>query len=80
MATFTASELVSFNDFVAYAVISASLTLGRVDLKKKLIDAPEVNAVIGELPILGDLTKSLYGCHYDKFFKALGTCCDHYNT
>ena len=31
-----------------------------------------MNQVIPELPILGDLVKSLYDCHYDKFFVALG--------
>jgi 26S proteasome regulatory subunit N7 len=29
--------------------------------------------VLPELPILGDLVKNLYDCHYDKFFIALGT-------
>lgn len=73
LSTFTALEVISFNDFVAMAVISGALTLGRVDLKKKVITAPEVNQVIPELPVLGDLVKNLYECHYDKFFVALAT-------
>lgn len=72
LSTFTASELLSYNDFVALTVISNTLSLNRVDLKKKIINAPEVIQVLPELPTLGDLVKNLYECHYDKFFIALG--------
>ncbi|KAF4612697.1 hypothetical protein D9613_011900 [Agrocybe pediades] len=73
LSTFTATELLSYNDFVALTVISNTLTLKRVDLKKKIIAAPEVNQVLPEIPVLGDLVKNLYECHYDKFFVALAT-------
>lgn len=73
LSTFTATELLSYNDFVGYAVIAGGLTLGRVELKKRLISASEVNQVLPDLPILGDLINSLYDCHYDKFFIALAT-------
>ena len=36
LSTFTATELVSYNDFVALTVISNTLTLNRPDLKKKV--------------------------------------------
>ncbi|KAI0949819.1 hypothetical protein AcV7_008476 [Taiwanofungus camphoratus] len=73
LSTFTATELISNNDFVAYTIIANVLTLKRVDLKKKLIAAPEVNQVLPELPALADLIKNLYDSHYDKFFLALAT-------
>ncbi|KAF8684737.1 hypothetical protein AX14_004115 [Amanita brunnescens Koide BX004] len=73
LSTFTASELLSYNDFVALTVISNTLSLNRVDLKKKIINAPEVIQVLPDLPILGDLVKNLYECHYDKFFVALAS-------
>ncbi|KAF7799353.1 hypothetical protein EIP86_010585 [Pleurotus ostreatoroseus] len=73
LSTFTATELIDYNDFVALTVISNVLTLSRPDLKKKLIGAPEVNQVLPELPILADLIKNLYDSHYDKFFVALAT-------
>lgn len=38
----------------------------------QIMSAPEVNQVLPDLPILGDLVKNLYECHYDKFFRALG--------
>ena len=31
-----------------------------------------MNQVLPELPVLGDLVKSLYECHYANFFVALG--------
>ncbi|TFK37086.1 26S proteasome subunit RPN7-domain-containing protein [Crucibulum laeve] len=73
LSTFTAVELIAYNDFVALTVIAGALTLGRVELKKKLIASPEVNQVLPDIPVLGDLVKSLYDCHYDKFFVALAT-------
>ncbi|PSR75336.1 hypothetical protein EW026_g4149 [Hermanssonia centrifuga] len=73
LSTFTATELISYNDFVVLTVIGNVLTLDRPDLKKKLIGAPEVNQVLPEMPILADLIKSLYDSHYDKFFVALAT-------
>ncbi|KAF9034622.1 26S proteasome subunit RPN7-domain-containing protein [Panaeolus papilionaceus] len=73
LSTFTATELLEYNDFVSLTVVVSALVLGRVDLKKKIIAAPEVNSVLPELPVLGDLVKSLYECHYDKFFVALAT-------
>jgi 26S proteasome regulatory subunit N7 len=73
LSTFTATELISYNDFVSLTVIVNSLTLSRVDLKKRLINAPEVIQALPELPILGDLVKNLYNCRYDKFFVALAT-------
>lgn len=36
LSTFTATELLSYNDFVALTVIGNTLSLNRVDLKKKV--------------------------------------------
>jgi 26S proteasome subunit RPN7 len=36
LSTFTATELLSYNDFVSLTVIAGALTLKRVDLKKKV--------------------------------------------
>lgn len=36
LSTFTATELLSYNDFVAFTVIANTLTLKRVDLKKRV--------------------------------------------
>ncbi|KAJ3500340.1 hypothetical protein NLJ89_g9843 [Agrocybe chaxingu] len=58
LSTFTATELLSYNSFVAYTVIANTLSLSRVDLKKRLISAPEVIQVLPDLPVLGDLVKT----------------------
>ncbi|TFY83055.1 hypothetical protein EWM64_g957 [Hericium alpestre] len=73
LSTFTATELVPYNDFVALTIIAGALTLSRVDLKKKIIASPEVNQALPELPVLADLIKNLYESHFDKFFVALAT-------
>jgi 26S proteasome regulatory subunit N7 len=72
LSTFTTTELIPYNDFVSLSVIANALTLNRVDLKKKVINAPEVNQVLPDVPALGELIKNLYNCRYDKFFSALG--------
>jgi 26S proteasome regulatory subunit N7 len=37
LSTFTATELISYNDFVGMTVIAGVLGLSRVELKKKVI-------------------------------------------
>ena len=51
LSTFTATELVSYNDFVALTVISNTLTLSRPDLKKK-VRFPLGNYAYIHLPLL----------------------------
>lgn len=47
LSTFTANELLEYNDFVTLCVIVNTLTLKRVDLKKKVrhIYAPTYHSV-----------------------------------
>ncbi|KAG2356535.1 PCI-domain-containing protein [Suillus spraguei] len=71
LSTFTAAELTAYNGFVALTIIINSLTLKRVDLKTRLITAPEVISVLPEILIIGDLLNNLYDCHYAKFIVAL---------
>ncbi|KAG9310573.1 26S proteasome subunit RPN7-domain-containing protein [Chiua virens] len=73
LSTLTATELISYTDFVSLTVIVNMLTLKRPDLKKKLITTPDVISVLPELPVLGDLVNNLYDCHYAKLFVALST-------
>lgn len=40
LSTFTATELIAYNDFVALALIINALTLKRVDLKKRVCRFP----------------------------------------
>ncbi|EFW21776.1 hypothetical protein D8B26_001906 [Coccidioides posadasii str. Silveira] len=48
LSTFTSYELCSYSSLVVYAVLAGSLSLKRVDFKAKVVDAPEIRAILGE--------------------------------
>eukprot|EP00798_Chlamydomonas_sp_ICE-L_P025811 gene25811-11486_t len=70
IATFTATELFPYTRVIFYAVVISMLALDRVSLKKKVVDAPEILTVIGQVPGLAPYLNSLYNCKYKDFFKA----------
>ncbi|KAL4804529.1 26S proteasome subunit RPN7-domain-containing protein [Aspergillus unguis] len=47
LSTFTSYELCSYSALVIYAVLAGSLALKRVDFKAKVVDAPEIKAILG---------------------------------
>ncbi|KAF2091343.1 PCI-domain-containing protein [Saccharata proteae CBS 121410] len=47
LSTFTSYELCSYSALVIYAVLAGSVSLKRVDFKAKVVDAPEVKAIMG---------------------------------
>lgn len=71
VATFTATELMPYDKMIFYCVLTCVLHLGRVDLKKKIVDSPEILAVIHDIPHLADFLHGLYDCDYKKFFSAM---------
>ncbi len=71
LATFSATELCSFEDFVYYACITGLLAHDRVTLRTKLMESPEVLSVIKQLPHISQCMQSLYNCNYDQFFQTL---------
>ena len=48
LSTFTSYELCSYSSLVVYSVLAGSLSLKRVDFKAKVVDAPEIKAILGE--------------------------------
>ena len=64
IATFTATELLPYNQFIMYAVASSVVALPRSEIKPKVIDAPEILQVIDEIPHMGGLVSGLYNCQY----------------
>lgn len=48
LSTFTSYELCNYSSLVVYAVLAGSVALKRVDFKTKVVDAPEIKAILGE--------------------------------
>ncbi|CAO3588158.1 unnamed protein product [Absidia cylindrospora] len=71
LSTFTSTEMMSYQDFVKYTVLTSVISMQRVDIKKKVLDAPEILEVISDIPYLEDYMTSLYNCNYAQFFRAL---------
>jgi 26S proteasome regulatory subunit N7 len=48
LSTFTSYELCNYSSLVVYAVLAGAVSLKRVDFKAKVVDAPEIRAILGE--------------------------------
>ena len=47
LSTFTSYELCTYSNLVVYSVLAGSVSLKRVDFKSKVVDAPEIKAILG---------------------------------
>ncbi|ORX92799.1 26S proteasome regulatory subunit RPN7 [Clohesyomyces aquaticus] len=47
LSTFTSYELCNYSSLVIYAILAGSVALKRVDFKSKVVDAPEIKAIVG---------------------------------
>ncbi|KAF2870409.1 26S proteasome regulatory subunit RPN7 [Massariosphaeria phaeospora] len=47
LSTFTSYELCNYSSLVIYAILSGSVSLKRLDFKSKVVDAPEIKAIVG---------------------------------
>lgn len=70
ISTFTTYELFPYDTFIFYTVLTSIISLDRVSLNQKVVDAPEILTVIGKVPHLSEFLNSLYGCQYKSFFVA----------
>ncbi|KAJ1961719.1 proteasome regulatory particle subunit [Dipsacomyces acuminosporus] len=78
LSTYSSPELMSLTDFVCHGALACAIVMPRSDLKKKVIDAPEVVEVIHHIPNVDKMLRSLYDCKYADLFKALaGVETDH---
>ncbi|KUJ12273.1 proteasome regulatory particle, non-ATPase-like protein [Mollisia scopiformis] len=48
LSTFTSYELCSYSSLVVYSVLAGSVSLKRNDFKSKVVDAPEIKAILGD--------------------------------
>jgi len=70
VATFASSELFSYERFVFYTVVVASVALPRTELKAKVVDAPEILSAVGAVPHLESFLSAFHGCRYAEFMRA----------
>ncbi|WZZ79469.1 hypothetical protein YC2023_100041 [Brassica napus] len=70
ISTFTTYEIFPYETFIFYTVLTSIITLDRVSLKQKVVDAPEILTVLGKIPFLSEFLNSLYECQYKAFFSA----------
>lgn len=58
IATFSCNEMCSYSEFIVYAIMTNLLHLPRPDLKKKIIDGPEILSVARDIPTV---VSSMFG-------------------
>lgn len=51
LSTFTSTEICPYSTLVLYAVLAGTVSLNRVDFKKKVLDSAEVLGILGSKPI-----------------------------
>lgn len=74
LATFTSTEISTYEQLAIYATISGAFSLTRNDLKSKVIDSPEILSLLPTTPDLEPITSltiSLYTSDYSSYFKFL---------
>jgi 26S proteasome regulatory subunit N7 len=71
VATFTCVEVCPYQQFMFYVVITNIMTLGRADLKKKILQSPQVLSVMRRIRWLPELLRSIFECNYAEFFVAV---------
>ncbi|PWA42107.1 26S proteasome, regulatory subunit Rpn7,Proteasome component (PCI) domain protein [Artemisia annua] len=77
ISTFTTYEIFPYDTFIFYTVLASIISLDRVSLKQKVVDAPEILTVIGKIPFLSEFMNSLYECQYKSFFSAFAGISKH---
>lgn len=75
ISTFNSPEIISYNDLVFYTVLTSMVSLGRKQLKEKVIYSPDILGIIREIPNLKDFMESFFHCKYKQFFVSFGKFC-----
>lgn len=74
LSTFTSTELTTYESVAQYSLLAGALTFTRPELKKKLLESPEILSINSQsddlLPIF-NLIKSLHSTEYKSFFPYL---------
>ncbi|KAJ9109303.1 hypothetical protein QFC21_000632 [Naganishia friedmannii] len=78
LSTFTASELMEYDEFVELTVLAAGIGCDRAAIKTKILGSAEINALMPQMPVLTTLIKSLYDTKYAELFASLAEVEQHY--
>jgi len=71
IATFSCTELCSYEDFIVYTILSNIFYLPRTEIKDKIIDGPEILSIAADIPVVHKLVQSLYDCDYKSYLHAM---------
>jgi 26S proteasome regulatory subunit N7 len=71
IATFSCTEICTYTEFIVYTIITNILHLPRTELKKKIIDGPEILSVAKDIPQVIKLVNTLYDCDYKGYLHAM---------
>lgn len=71
IATFSCAELCSYTDFILYTMLTNVLHLPRMEIKKKIIDGPEIMSVKDDVSTAFELVAALYDCDYKRYLHAM---------
>ena len=63
------NELFAYEQCILYAVVTSIITLDRVSLRTKVVDAPEILTVIDSIPHLSSYLNCFYKCQYKQFYQ-----------
>lgn len=75
LSTFSANELFPYERLVFYAAVTAIVSCNRVQLRKRIVDAPEVLQVVSSLYPLEPFLRALQDCRYADYLAAfVGVC------
>lgn len=76
--TFNSPEIMTFKELVGYAVVLGVLWLPRKEIRERVMQNPEINSVLKDLPVLNDFRNAVFGMNYRHFFELLVRLNDQY--
>ncbi|WVQ93676.1 hypothetical protein IAU59_000752 [Kwoniella sp. CBS 9459] len=71
LSTFTATELMEYEEFVGLTVLAAAVGCDRKGIKTKILASSEVIGCLSSIPHLASMTDSLTKTNYSQFFISL---------
>jgi len=71
VSTFTSYELMSYEQFVKYAVYASVIALDRGELHDKVVKGSEIAEVMHDAPEVQEYLDAFYNCQYSDFFTQL---------